>query len=336
MPTPSEAGQRADGDRPTHVWGTPAHPRKRSVYSNYPAQAAAPAANAPEPAPTTPTSPTSLLDRAPESAVAIALARSFCYRFLAQAFAEPTETGWCWLGEAQTQASLRAGWELLHPSAATVSNADRQETLRTGSPKGHNLSRWPAFPPTAFAAYGAAYVAAFGHAARGRCPLNEIEYGDLKADPLLQPHRLADLAAFYRAFGLDVSDDAGERHDHLGLELEFMTVLAAKEAYALAQGLSRADLETCRAAQKQFLREHLGRWAPAFTRRLEAVTNHATLNALAEFMRAFVASECARHGVSSGSDDLLLRPVDEAAESWCASCSLVPSFPGAEPSAVSA
>jgi hypothetical protein len=91
------------------------------------------------------------------------------------------------------------------------------------------------------------------HAARGRCPLNEIEYGDIKADPLFQPHRLADLAAFYRAFGLEVAEDADERHDHICLELEFMCVLAAKEAYALEHQLDAEVLTLCRDAQKRFL-----------------------------------------------------------------------------------
>ena len=62
------------------------------------------------------------------------------------------------------------------------------------------------FLPDGFDSFLNAYLAAFGHAARGSCPLNEIEYGDIKADPLFQPHRLADLAAFYRAFGLEVAE----------------------------------------------------------------------------------------------------------------------------------
>src|SRR5215471_8790394 len=118
-------------------------------------------------------------------------------------------------------------------------------------------------------AFQVAFVTAFGHAARGDCPLNEIEYGDLKADPLFQPHRLADLAAFYQAFGLEVSDDAAERHDHICVELEFMSVLAAKEAYALELQLEEELLTRALNAQKSFLREHLGRWTLSFTRRLE-------------------------------------------------------------------
>jgi hypothetical protein len=82
-------------------------------------------------------------------------------------------------------------------------------------------------------------------------------------------------------------------------------------------------------AQRKFLRDHLGRWAPAFTRRLTAATSEAGLRALAEFARAFIESECARFGVSAGSEDLLLRPVDEAAESMCATCGMPNLPPGA-------
>jgi DMSO reductase family type II enzyme chaperone len=180
-----------------------------------------------------------------------------------------------------------------------------------------------------FESFHLAYLTAFGHAARGSCPLNEIEYGDLKADPLFQPHRLADLAAFYQAFGLEVADDADERHDHICLELEFMCVLAAKEAYAVEYQLDAGDLALCRDAQKKFLRQHLGRWAPAFTRRLASMTGESLLGALATFTRVFIEAECARFSVTPGSEDLLLRPVDQAAESMCSSCGVSQLPPGA-------
>ena len=108
-----------------------------------------------------------------------------------------------------------------------------------------------------------------------------------------------------------------------------MCVLAAKEAYALEHQLDADRLAQCRDAQKKFLREHLGRWTPAFTRRLAAATIEPTLGALAEFTRAFIESECVRFGVNAGSEDLLLRPVDEAAESLCGSCGLANLPPGA-------
>ena len=85
----------------------------------------------------------------------------------------------------------------------------------------------------------------------------------------------------------------------------------------------------CRDAQKKFLREHLGRWTPAFARRLTAATNEPTLRALAEFTRAFIESECARFGVNPGSEELSLRPVDETADRACDSCGINNLPPGA-------
>jgi len=61
---------------------------------------------------------------------------------------------------------------------------------------------------------------------------------------------LADIAAFYWVFGLEVTADAGERQDHLCLELEFMCVLAAKEAYAGEHQFSGDQLGQCRAAPR--------------------------------------------------------------------------------------
>lgn len=242
-----------------------------------------------------------------------AIARSFVYRFLAQAYEDPTPEGWRWLTDADTLTSLRIAVAALSAPGLAAGGGRLAESLTLGT----------------FESFLDAQLVCFGHAARGSCPLNEIEYGDIKADGLFQPHRLADLAAFYRAFGLDVADDATERQDHLCLELEFMTVLAAKEAYALEHQLDASELALCRDAEKKFLREHLGRWTPGFARRLARMADGTPLAGLADFTRAFIESECARFQVPAGSEDLLLRPVDEAAESLCASCSLAHLPPGA-------
>jgi DMSO reductase family type II enzyme chaperone len=245
-------------------------------------------------------------------AVEQAIARAFVYRYLAQAFADPSPAGWQWLTDTGTIGTLRA-------AAAMVG-----ESLRPA------VELWVvAATRFGFEPFFDAYLALFGHAARGSCPLNEIEYGDIKADPLFQPHRLADLAAFYRAFGLEVAEDAGERQDHLCMELEFLCVLAAKEAYALEHRLAAEQLAQCREAQRCFLREHLGRWAPAFARRLAAATSEPVWCALAGLTRGFIELECARQGVKPGSEDLLLRPVDDALENQCASCGIANLPPGA-------
>ena len=107
-----------------------------------------------------------------------------------------------------------------------------------------------------------------------------------------------------------------------------MAILTAKEAYAHEHQLDAEHLQVSIEAQKKFLREHLGRWAPAFGRRLARVANDAALSALAQFLGQFILAECAAFGIVAGNEDLLLRPVDEANESLCASCGLQNTLPG--------
>ncbi len=173
------------------------------------------------------------------------------------------------------------------------------------------IRRWLGDRPTP-----EAYLAIFGHTVKGDCPPHEIEYGELKADPLFQPHRLADIAAFYSAFGLEVTPDATERVDHIAMECEFYAVLCAKEEVAGEQ------LEFCRETQKKFLREHLARWTPAFTRRVERLAGDEFYPQAARKLREAVEAECARHGIKSGNADLQLRPVEELVDP-CGACGIV-------------
>jgi hypothetical protein len=237
----------------------------------------------------------------------LALARAFLYRFLACAYEDPAAESWEWLCDPVTAESAASAWRL----AGGGPPANQQPVT---SP--------PVFHPADLPRFRATATAAFGHAARGSCPLNEIEYGDLNADPLFQPHRLADLAAFYRAFGLEVTPDAGERLDHISFELEFMCVLAAKEACGWEPNQDTSLAMISRDGQRKFLREHPGRWLPAFARRLSGATQDPLLRKLASFTGAFILAECARFSVNAGAEDLLLRPVNESADSLCASCGL--------------
>ena len=301
-------------------WAARSDKPRRSIFLNFksempgappdPAQARCDSRN------NSPPRPTALGPQALQAAIDVAIARAFLYQFLARSFEDPALGSWTWLTDANTQAAFHSAVRALRGNGST--NVEESATALTGQ------LRCDHFEP-----FQASFVTAFGHAARGDCPLNEIEYGDLKADPLFQPHRLADLAAFYRAFGLEVANGAAERPDHIGMELEFMAVLAAKEAYAHEHQFDGNQLAVCHDAQKKFLREHLGRWSPGFARRLARAATDGALTALAEFTRDFIVAECARFGLTAGSEDLLVRPVDEAAESLCASCGLQNLPPGA-------
>jgi TorA maturation chaperone TorD len=149
-----------------------------------------------------------------------------------------------------------------------------------------------------------AHARLFGHTARGAAPPYETEYGD---DSLFAPQReMSDLGAFFRAFGLRVDAGAHERPDHIGCECEFLLVLARKEARARALGDAPME-EATRDAARAFLRDHLGRWAPAFGASLARLDAGGFHGALGRLLAAFAAAECRRVGVTAGPAFLRLR-----------------------------
>ena len=109
------------------------------------------------------------------------------------------------------------------------------------------------------------FLRLFGHTAHGTVPPYETEYG---AEALFQqPQELGDLAGFYLAFGLTLNRAEHERPDHVSCECEFLSFLCLKEAYALEKR-DVSMLEEVRKATRLFLRDHLGRFVPAFARKL--------------------------------------------------------------------
>lgn len=148
------------------------------------------------------------------------------------------------------------------------------------------------------------YQTLFGHTLRGAvCPY-EVEYG--RRALLQQAQELADLAGFYRAFGLQVVAGARERPDHVVCELEFLGFLARKEAYALAVPDDEMAGVTS-AACRRFVGEHVGRFGRAFARNLEDAAGEGFYAALARLCDAFLVVECRRLGVPVGTETLELR-----------------------------
>jgi TorA maturation chaperone TorD len=147
----------------------------------------------------------------------------------------------------------------------------------------------------------------FGHTARGRVPPYETEYG---SDSLFLPVvEMADLAAFYRGFGLRVAPGGHERPDHASCQCEFLAFLTRKEAYALA----RRDGEmrdVTRAAARRFLRDHLGRWGPTLGRALAREDPAGFFGAVGRLAVELVTRDCARVGVPAGPEFLPLRTRD--------------------------
>lgn len=208
-----------------------------------------------------------------ERTVKQTLARSHLYCFLSPLFLYPEE---------ETFSSLN--WEEAEEAVTVLGDPDglREafESLRGC------LKNSKDFPSE--------YVRVFGHTLGQECSPYETQYGG--AHIFQQAQDLGDIAGFYRAFGLEVSDQAKERLDHISIELEFMAFLAFKEACALASN-EKEKAEICREVQRKFLNDHLGRWAPLFTRRLGMEEEDGFYQRLARLTAGFLAFEVKALGV---------------------------------------
>jgi len=209
-----------------------------------------------------------------------AAARSACYKLLSLGFLYPDDRLFSMLEDGEFARLLEEasrsiyGQELEEPLAALESAARGAAESLQG--------------------LQASYVAIFGHSISKECPPYEAQYGN--GDIFQQAQALADIAAFYRAFGVEVSEELKDRLDHIAVELEFMHLLACKEAYALAyHGAEQAEL--CRRAQAGFMKEHLGRWVPFFAKLLARKAGRGFYRSLAELTGAFIALERAALGV---------------------------------------
>ncbi len=203
-----------------------------------------------------------------------ALARGTVYQCLAQACAFPGEL----FGEALQRdlwrTSLQEAIEALQCVDTCIETLEALEIVQ---------------PTIDLAAMRQEYSRLFSNTALTDFPPYGADY--LASHIFMKAQTLADVAGFYRAFGLGIVDGT-ERPDHISAEFEFMGYLCFKEAYAAEQGLAEA-LEVTTAAQRRFFAEHLGRWAPLFLKRFETVCAQPFYRALACFAQAFLASEAA-------------------------------------------
>jgi TorA maturation chaperone TorD len=163
------------------------------------------------------------------------------------------------------------------------------------------------------------YLELFGHTVRGLVSPYETEYGTDES-LFLPAHELADISAFLSAFGLALDAAAHERADHVRSECELMAFLARKEAFA-REHEDVAMAEETRKAQRLFLRDHLGRFAPAFGAELARNDADGFYGELGQALRSFVTGDCARFDVSVGPPRLELRVVsDDDVPSACDNC----------------
>ena len=139
----------------------------------------------------------------------------------------------------------------------------------------------------------AAYQTRFALSGAGGSPPYEAEYIPIGVFRRMQ--QMADVAGFYRGFGLEMGPGSG-RPDHLAAEFEFMALLAFREAYARRAG-NAGGAAVCRRAQRLFLADHLARWLPSFAERVAAAGRQDAYVSFARAAEAVVAWDARRRRV---------------------------------------
>ena len=244
---------------------------------------------------------------APAEEIELVLCRSALYEALALGFRPPSPEMVERLTTCEGAAGLVAAVRLLDLAAGTADALAQ-------------LVRHLAESDTALPALAESYQRLFGHTARGEVPAYETEYGS--DDLFQQPHEMADIGAFYTAFGLALAPGIGERPDHVSCECEFLMFLARKEAVALERG-DAAMLAETRKAARLFLRDHLGRFVSSLSERLRRGDESGFYTPLGALADAFVRRECTRLDVSAGPATLRLRtPVEDRVPMACGTCPL--------------
>ncbi|TAK58290.1 MAG: hypothetical protein EPO22_11015 [Dehalococcoidia bacterium] len=196
----------------------------------------------------------------------LALSRAVMYRFLSLACAYPTHEACATLRELAPGAR-----EAASSFDARIETAVRQLAERVATTDDETIER--------------AHTAAFTMTTSEMCPTHETAY---TAKHLFQvTEQMADVAGFYRAFGVDPQ---GERPDSLAMELEFAYLLALKEAYAIEHH-GPAKVALCRKAERAFLHDHLGRWGGAVAARMIVRDPDGIIGATGELLDAFLALE---------------------------------------------
>jgi TorA maturation chaperone TorD len=190
------------------------------------------------------------------------LTRSLFAAALAQAFADPLNSGAPAIAEP---AVLRQAWAAMVQACQPInSDALGLGELDPASVEVEPLLNW----------LGrcrddrlAAHQKVFGLVLGGTCPPCETEYCHW-SDPTYRAQQMADIAGFYRAFGVEPDLKQSLRCDHVTLEIGFVSFLLRKQLLANSQRRSQ-EAAICADALEHFLTDHLAWWLPTFAHALE-------------------------------------------------------------------
>lgn len=139
-------------------------------------------------------------------------------------------------------------------------------------------------------------------------PLHATGYARERAFGMAE--RLADVGAFYRAFG--VASTGSERLDHVAVELEFYAWMVAKESLLAASGDTEGHSIVAEGRRK-FLGDHLAPLAAAISA-LPAVAAHPVYGRVFAWLCEIVKREAAAEGLDVA--PLELTPGRSEPDAW--------------------
>lgn len=246
---------------------------------------------------------------------ALNLARQLLYRFASLALADPRTGNYNQLVELRNGRLLEeAAISIRDEPAASPDGFARGERPLVELDPHRVLDQLPATP----AELNAQYESTFGLLVSNACPPYETEYINGKFT-FQRSNAQADVAGFYRAFGLQAASRHPERPDHIVLELEFMARLIALE-HAAHEEAANDRVEICRNAQTRFLREHLAWWTPAFCRLVGLQSPGSFYAAACEFLASLIPADRGLLSLPTPSGDPTPDTIERPEE--CEGCAL--------------
>lgn len=225
-----------------------------------------------------------------EKKLITAKVRSRIYHLLSQAYLYPNEVSYTLIKNGFVE-ELRNSFSYLLLNY-TKDDAKIEEILDNLESLDKAIKRLTEGPLTDFQGH---FARVFGHTISQECPQYETQFGIKAEDVFHKCHELGDIAGFYNAFGLDITDaqTLKERVDHISVEFEFMYFLANKEAYGIENKDAEDKLDIVTSAQKKFVREHIAMWVPVFAKYLAKKTKTGFYKEISDLTKAFVEQEIA-------------------------------------------
>lgn len=218
---------------------------------------------------------------------AVELARETLYRYLSAALRRPGPDGASAALDQDGRWLLGEAGELLCEDAAT------RPGLGERAAGDLSTTALLAELPASAAEQQAEFDRVFGLIPPRECTPYETEYHP-PDEAFFRAQQMADVAGFYRAFGVRPSAAAPEQPDYLPLELEFVALLLTKKRLALADG-AEDQARVCEDAARDFVRDHLVWWVPSFCAGVQKRAGGGFYAAVARLLAALVAADRVRY-----------------------------------------